>query len=108
MYVCVFQALEYSTGTMEEDNTEEDLGFQYFEVRELNGRAHTLLSVPKTLPAKLSSGNLACTSNVLNILMADVSGSMMDCWKNIVAGWHDHIKSKLTGTALFVICAVEK
>lgn len=94
--------------TMDEDNPSEELGFRLCEVRELNGRAHTLLSVPRSLPFKPSSSNLTHTSNVVNILMADVSSSMHFCWKNVVAGWRDHIQNKLTGTVLFVSGALGK
>ncbi|XP_064113887.1 uncharacterized protein LOC135220574 [Macrobrachium nipponense] len=71
--------------------------FQLYEVWESSGTRHSILKVPNSLPAHYGSEAAKATSDVYNILMADISGSMYSFWPHIVTGWQASIKDKLTG-----------
>ncbi|KAK4301493.1 hypothetical protein Pmani_026271 [Petrolisthes manimaculis] len=82
---------------MEEESVAEEQGFQFFEVRDSSGTAHTLLKVP----SNFRSGDRTHTNDVFNLFMGGVSGSGV--WSSIVTGWQNYIKNKLTGrTKIFV------
>lgn len=76
---------------------EMEADFQLYELWESNGTRHSLLKVPSSLPAHYGSEAAKATSDVYNILMADISGSMYSFWPHIVTGWQESIKDKLTG-----------
>ncbi|XP_063596300.1 uncharacterized protein LOC134773155 isoform X2 [Penaeus indicus] len=83
--------------------TESEQDFNIYAVEEACGKRHTLLQAPHALPGSLSSNKTIQTHDVFNILMADVSGSMSSYWGEVVTGWQNHIKDKLTGlTKIYV------
>ncbi|XP_045623557.2 uncharacterized protein [Procambarus clarkii] len=84
--------------------TPQEEDFQLFEAITLNGERHTLLKCPRRLPSRLAPRDGSFTStDVFNILMADVSGSMSGDWPHVVTGWQESIKDKLSGhTKIFV------
>lgn len=84
--------------------TEQD--FTIYAVEEACGKRHTLLQAPHALPGSLSSNETIQPHDVFNILMADVSGSMSSYWKEVVTGWQNHIKDKLTGKFLRFFCLI--
>ncbi|XP_064113805.1 LOW QUALITY PROTEIN: uncharacterized protein LOC135220545 [Macrobrachium nipponense] len=72
--------------------------FEIFELEEADGKRHSALHIPKTLPSQYNSESVMEIKDVLNIFMGDVSGSMCTYWLHVVDGWQNHIKDKLTGT----------
>ncbi|XP_042877980.1 uncharacterized protein LOC122257025 isoform X2 [Penaeus japonicus] len=65
-------------------------------------KTHFLLRMPSAIPAELcpdpSRGTGPAAANCLNILMADVSGSMTSYWSSVVSGWNTYVSPKLKGT----------
>ncbi|XP_071514565.1 uncharacterized protein [Panulirus ornatus] len=81
--------------------------FKLFRVTEADGKHHTLLQAPRSLPTHLSLVNAPPTHDAFNILMADVSGSMSSFWPYVVNGWQMSIQGKLTGrTKIFVFGSI--
>lgn len=77
--------------------------FEIFELEEADGKRHSALHIPKTLPSQYNSDNVIQISDVLNVFMGDVSGSMCTSWPHVVVGWQNHLKDKLAGaTRIFV------
>ncbi|XP_071544122.1 uncharacterized protein [Panulirus ornatus] len=89
-----------------EDHGELETDARLFILREKNDkeeRTHSVLHMPSYVPDKLKSGNHVHSSSTFNILMADVSASMMDYWRHLVQGWNDHIAPILVGrTSIYV------
>ncbi|XP_063886994.1 uncharacterized protein LOC135114818 isoform X2 [Scylla paramamosain] len=47
---------------------------------------------------EITSTNTSRSFNTFNLLMADVSFSMVNCWPAVISSWNENIKDKLTGT----------
>nr|BDW09845.1 MAG: hypothetical protein [Marsupenaeus japonicus pemonivirus] len=58
-------------------------------------KTHFLMKIPSSIVVKQPP---QAKSEVLNVLMADVSGSMCSYWKEIVSAWNNHVAQKLFGT----------
>ncbi|XP_069949281.1 uncharacterized protein [Cherax quadricarinatus] len=95
-------------GSHQEGMEASDEDFQLFEMVELTGERHSLLLAPRSLPSHLQPSDASPTTDVFNILMADISGSMHMYWPHVVSGWQKYIKDKLLGhTKIFVFdCSV--
>lgn len=87
-----------------EETVEED--FQLYGIQEAYGERHCVLRIPRKLPPYYCSEDTAATLDIFNILMADVSGSMLAYWPHVVTGWQRNIMNKLTGkTKIYVFAS---
>ncbi|XP_045117428.1 uncharacterized protein LOC123508074 isoform X1 [Portunus trituberculatus] len=86
------KTLQAEDEIMEVDSISSD--FQIYRLlASEEGQYSTLVEANKVI-----AGNARQTANNFNLLMADVSYSMVQAWPDVIDSWNKNIKDKLTGT----------
>ncbi|MPC94224.1 hypothetical protein E2C01_089382 [Portunus trituberculatus] len=85
------KTLQAEDEIMEVDSISSD--FQIYRLlASEEGQYSTLVEANKVI-----AGNARQTANNFNLLMADVSYSMVQAWPDVIDSWNKNIKDKLTG-----------
>ena len=64
---------------------------------EIDGKIHSLLRIPPSLPESITEKCGPNPRNLFNILMADVSGSMSGFFDKLADGWTQIVSPTLQG-----------